>query len=173
MKLKVLSFFVLLFSVLSLQAQSDDKHEMSGLQVKIDATKYKNSRHIESTDVKGKTYIKGIDSRYKDKEVGRMLQPYADYPFSANAIGGDFVVTCIYRVDKKNASDECYISLGVDELEPQKLEIKESIGIHRINHTFDIKMLRGKNHILKLWLPSKGVMIERFEIRRKVISSKK
>ncbi|MGL4331505.1 MAG: hypothetical protein ACRCSR_01665 [Bacteroidales bacterium] len=173
MKLRALSFLVLLFSALSVFAKNDDKHEMSNMHAKINATEFRNSRHIETTEVSKKTYIKGKDSRYKDKETSRATQPYAEYPFAANAIGGDYTVTCIYRVDKKNAKDECYITLGLDELEVQRLDIKESLGVHRISHTFDVKMLRGKNHVLKLWLPSKGVMVERFEIRRKLISTKK
>lgn len=173
MKLRALSFLLALTTVLSVFAKDDNKNEMSNMFVKINATEYRNSRHIEKTEVSNKTHIKGKDNRYKDKESNRASQPYAEYPFSTNVVGGDFVVTCIYRVDKKNAKDECFITLGLDELEPQRLDIKENMGVQRISHTFDVKMLRGKNHVLKLWLPSKGVMVERFEIRRKLISSKK
>lgn len=173
MKLRALSFLVSLFTILSVFAENDGKHEMSNYHAKIKANEFRNSRHIETTEINGKTYIKGKDSRYKDKETSRLTQPFTDYVFSSKSMGGDYVVTCFYRVDKKNAKDECFITLGVDELEPQRLDIKEGSGTHRISHTFDVKLLRGKNHTLKLWLPSKGVMVERFEIRRKLISTKK
>lgn len=171
MKLKALSLLVLLFSVFTVSAENDGKHEMSNYHAKIKANEFRNSRHIETTEISGKTYIKGKDNRYKEKETSRLTQPFADYIFSSKSMGGDYVITCFYRVDKDKANDECYISLGVDELEPQKLDIKESKGTHRISHTFDVKFLRGKSHTLKLWLPSKGVMVERFEIRRKLIST--
>lgn len=175
MRLKAFSTLVLLFSVsvFSIFAESDGKHQMSNMTVTIKAPEFRNSRHIETHEQNGKTYIKGKDSRYKDKETSRLTQPFVDYIFSSKSLGGDFVVTCVYRVDKKKANDECFITLGVDELEPQRLDIKEGLGTHRISHTFDVKLLRGKNHTLKLWLPSKGVLVERFEIRRKLINSKK
>lgn len=168
-------FLVALLSVIStsfIQASNEGKHEMSNMRVSIQATDFRNSRHIDQVDHNKKTYIKGKDSKYKQKESNRLLQPFVDYVFSSKLAGGEYVVTCFYRVDKKVANDECFLTLGVDEMSPRRLDIKESFGTHRISQTFDVKFLRGKNHTLKLWLPSKGVMIEKFEVRKKIINSK-
>ena len=71
------------------------------------------------------------------------------------------------------AGDKAYITLVVDELSPVKLELSNSALSTRISADFDVSLLRGKRHLLKIWLPSKGVMIEKIEIRRRLINKKK
>ncbi len=168
---QLLVILLALVAVGSVMAQG--KHEMKNMRVSFEATDYRNSRSIEKVTSGSKNYIKGIDSKYKDKETSRLLQPFVDYNFIAKSLGGEFEVTVTYKIDKKIAGNSVKLTLGVDELPVQELELKNSALTNRARATFDVKLLRGKTHLLKVWLPTKGVLIEKFEIRRKVFGSTK
>ena len=149
------------------------EHELKNMQAKFNATEFKSSRYMEKTTYNGKTYLIGEAKRYKSEETLRALQPFVDYRFISGAADGQYVVTVTYRIDKKLAGDKSYITLGVDELSPVKLELSNSALSTRISADFDVSLLRGKRHLLKIWLPSQGVMIEKIEIRRRLINKKK
>ena len=53
----------------------------------------------------------------------------------------------------------------------EEIAIKKKL-INTVKADFKVKALRGKNHTLKVWLPAQGVQINKFEIRRKIFSSK-
>ena len=86
--------------------------------------------------------------------------------------GGTFKVTVTYKISKvelKNKNTQRFVKIALDENKADQIELKESnSGYLRASAEFNLKFLRGKNHVLKLWLPSKGVMIDKIEIRRKL-----
>ena len=57
----------------------------------------------------------------------------------------------------------------MDLLDTEEMAIKNKL-INTVKADFKVKALRGKKHTLKVWLPSQGVQINKFEIRRKLIS---
>ncbi len=162
----------LLLSIVSLVVSAQDAHEMENMRVSVSATAYKSSRFIEKGTSKGKEYIEGRSSAYNKKGEAanfKALAPYAEYSLSSKMSGGTYEVTVYYTLDKKNAPDDPQIILGMDLLDTQDVTIKNKL-INTVKADFKVKALRGKNHILKVWLPSEGVQINKFEIRRKLIS---
>ncbi len=173
---KLIFLFSFLFSLTSvtLFAQSDDQHEMSSMRVSIDATQYNSSRFLEKTTVKSKDYIHGKSSSYNRKGESankKSLAPYAEYDIKSKLPGGTYNVTVYYSIDKDKAPDEPIIIVGMDLQDTNEIAIKNKL-INSVRTSISVKALRGKNHKLKIWLPSEGVMIDRFEVSRAIINKK-
>ena len=152
----------------------DDKHELDKSRVSIEASNFKNSRFLDKSSKNGKDYIIGKGTSYNKKGEavsGRALMPYAEYALSSKVMGGNYHVTVYYRIDKDKTPDNPKILLGMDLLEPQELEIEKKL-INTVKATFYTKLLKGKNHTLKIWLPSEGVEIQKFEVRRALVTKK-
>lgn len=152
----------------------DDKHELTNYTVSVPATEHKNSRFLESTTVNGKEYIRGKASSYKkngEAVSGKALMPYAEYTLSSKLMGGNYTVTVHYRIDKDKAPENARILLGMDLLESQELTVEKKL-FNTTKATFYTKLLRGKNHTLKIWFPCEGVEIQKFEVRRAIITKK-
>ncbi|MEG1587477.1 MAG: hypothetical protein RR346_11465, partial [Bacteroidales bacterium] len=79
--------------------------------------------------------------------------------------GGKYNITIHYRIEKNKLPDNARIQVGLDLQSAQEVEIKSKV-ISTVKVSFDAKLLKGKNHTLKLWLPSEGVEIQKIEIRR-------
>ena len=60
----------------------------------------------------------------------------------------------------------------MDLLETQDLIVTKKLLSNSVKATFSTKLLKGKKHTLKVWLPSEGVEIDRFEVRRALIKKK-
>ena len=100
--------------------------------------------------------------------------PYAEYGIKSKMAGGKFKVTITYKIDKSelknNKKASRFVRLALDEHSPIDIELKESSsGYLKASGEFNLKFLRGKNHVVKVWLPSKGVMIDKIDIRRKLL----
>ncbi|MGL5938595.1 MAG: hypothetical protein ACRCZY_04000 [Phocaeicola sp.] len=178
MKKIILSLFTLLtVTATTAFAQQKERHEMTGTSVVINAPDYRNSRSIESVNEDGREFIMGKNRVYdnaKNGEPAKGIQPYAEYAIKSQMGGGRFVVTVTYKIDKDerkaNKKDDRYIQIALDEHSPERIELKNSASGHlKATAEFDMAFLRGKNHLVKLWLPSKGVMIDKIAIRRKII----
>ncbi|MGL4851770.1 MAG: hypothetical protein ACRC3Z_03865 [Phocaeicola sp.] len=177
MKKTILSLLVLLLAVVIPVLAQSDRHEMTGTSVTINALDYRNSRSLDKVTEDRREFIKGKDRVYdnaKNGEPTKALQPYAEYAIKSQMTGGRFVVTVTYRIDKEerkaNKKEDRYIRLALDEHSAERIELKNSAaGYLQASAEFDMAFLRGKNHVVKLWLPSKGVMIDKISIRRKII----
>ncbi len=167
-----LLFIAIIVSTLSISAQ--DYHEMENMRVSISAKDYKNSRFIESGIEKEKEYIEGKKTSYnKDGNAnsGRALQPYAEYVITSQMAGGTYEVTVYYTLDKDNTTETPLVTVGFNLLEPQELPIKNKL-INSVKSDFKVNLLKGKNHTLKIWLPSQGVRVNKIDVRKKIINSK-
>lgn len=173
---RLIFLFTIFFSFLSLtlSAQSNDKHEMENMRASVTATEFNNSRYIETVTRKNKEYIQGKKSSYNKKGVSvnkKTLAPYAEYALKSKLAGGTYNVTVYYDIDKKTAPDEPVIIVGMDLLDTEEITIKNKL-VNSVRTSFKVKALRGKNHTLKIWLPSQGVGISRIEVGRALISKK-
>ncbi|MGL5272117.1 MAG: hypothetical protein ACRC8J_01360 [Phocaeicola sp.] len=178
MKKIIFSLLTLLgVTATSAVAQQSERHEMTGTSVTINAPDYRTSRSIDKITEDGREFIMGKDRVYnnaKNGEPTNALQPYAEYAIKSQMSGGRFVVTITYKIEKEerkaNKNTNRYIRLALDEHSPERIELKNSAaGYLKATAEFDMAFLRGKNHVVKLWLPSKGVMIDKIAIRRKII----
>lgn len=169
---KILFPLFLILSSISIQLSAQDKHEMDNMRVTVSADVYKSSRFIEKGKDKGKSYITGKSSSYNKKGESankKALAPYAEYSLSSKMSGGTYEVTVYYTLDKKNTPDNPIVIVGMDLLDTEEIAIKNKL-INTVKADFKVKALRGKNHTLKIWLPSQGVEINKFEVRRKLIN---
>ncbi len=165
--------FLIAFSV-SLFAQSDERHAMTNSSVTINAVDYRKSRSIDKVKDGSREFIIGKKSVYNlagSKDPSKLLQPYAEYIVKSKWAGGTFKVTVTYKIDKderkENANKTRKVRIGLDENSPMEIELKNSSsGYLKASSEFKINFLRGKNHTVKVWLPSKGVMIDKVEMRR-------
>ncbi len=173
---KLIFLFSLLITTLSfsVSAQSDDSHDMSNMRVSINATQFNDSRFLETTTVKSKDYIQGKSSAYNKKGESankKLLAPYAEYDVKSKLPGGTYNVTVYYDIDKNNTPDEPIILVGMDLQDPEEIIIKNKL-INSVRTSLKVKALRGKNHKLKVWMPSQGVRINRIEVSRALINKK-
>lgn len=145
--------------------QEQERHQMNNSFVSINAVDFRNSRNIERVKENGRDFITAKNPK--------LTQPYAEYGIKSKMAGGVFKVTITYKISKeelKNKNSRKIVKIALDEHKAEEIELKENnSGYLRASSEFDIKFLRGKNHVLKLWLPSKGVLIDKIEIRRKLI----
>ncbi|MEG1616385.1 MAG: hypothetical protein RR202_09880 [Bacteroidales bacterium] len=175
MKKFTLSLLALVMSFSTLLFADDDKHELTNYTVSVPATDYKSSRFLEKSETNGKDYIHGKGSSYNKKGEaisGKALWPYADYVLSSKLMGGTYTVTVHYRIDKDKTPDNPRILVGMDLLEAQELQVEKKL-FNTVKATFNTKLLKGKNHTLKVWFPCEGVEIQKFEVRRAIITKKK
>ena len=173
---KLIFLLTILFTSfsLSVSAQSDDNHEMDNMRVSIDATQFNDSRFLETTTVKSKNYIQGKSSSYNKKGESankKLLAPYAEYDIKSKLPGGSYNVTVYYDIDKNNTPDEPIILVGMDLQDPEEIAIKNKL-INSVRTTLKVKALRGKNHKLKIWMPSQGVRINKIEVSRAIFNKK-
>ncbi len=169
---KVLFLLSLIISFTSTSLFAQDTHSMDNMRVSVSADAYKSSRFIEKGTNKSKTYIQGKSSSYNKKGESankKALAPYAEYSLSSKLSGGTYEVTVYYTLDKSNTPDDPIVIVGMDLLDTEEITIKNKL-INTVKADFKVKALRGKKHTLKVWLPSQGVQINKFEIRRKLIS---
>lgn len=174
---KLLKSLILCFvATLAIYAQTDERHQMSNSHVSINAIDFRSSRNLETVKDGNRDFIMGKAKTYdnaKDGEPGKLFQPYAEYGIKSKMAGGTFKVTIIYKIDKEerkeNKGATRKVRLALDEHSPVEIELKESgLGYLKAVQEFDMKFLRGKNHVVKLWLPSRGVMVDKIDIRRKL-----
>ena len=172
---KLTILFFLFLSTFSLVLANDNVHEMSNMKVSINAKDVKSSRSIEIKKHAGKDYIYGKSSSYNKKgeaTLGKLLGPYAEYAIESGLSGGDYIITVYYKIDSSKAPSDPKIILGMDLLETQDLIVTKKLLSNSVKATFSTKLLKGKKHTLKVWLPSEGVEIDRFEVRRALIKKK-
>ncbi|MGL5682760.1 MAG: hypothetical protein ACRDDZ_06870 [Marinifilaceae bacterium] len=173
MKQITLLIAIFALSVGALWAQ-EGKHELDNFTVSVPATDHKSARFINEKTVNGKTYIHGQGSSYKKNgtaSTGKALMPYAEYTLSSKVMGGDYSVTVHYRLDKDKMPDKPHILVGMDLLEAEELQLEKKL-INTVKARFKTKLLRGKNHTLKIWFPCEGVEVQKFEVRKHIISKK-
>ncbi len=171
---KILLLVAFIASFVSLSVSAQEKHELENMRVSVPATAYKSSRFLENGTNKNKDYIQGKKSSYNKKGESankKTLAPYAEYSLSSKLAGGTYEVTVYYTLDKKNTPDEPIVIVGLDLLEGQEMPIKNKL-VNSVKADFKVKTLRGKNHTLKLWLPSQGVQVNKIDVRRKLINGK-
>ena len=173
--MKIVLFLVtLIIAFVSINLSAQDSHDMDNMRVSNPATEFKSSRFIETGTNKSKDYIQGKSSSYNKKGESankNLLAPYAEYAISSKMSGGTYEITVYYTLDKNNTPDEPIVIVGMDLQGNEEIAIKNKL-INTVKADFKVKALRGKNHTLKVWLPSQGVQINKFEIRRKIFSSK-
>lgn len=175
MKRGILSLVSICISLLIFCAYADDNHQLSNSSVKIPALEYKNSRAVENKRISGKNYIGGKSSSYNKQGVataGKALMPYASYDIAAKLAGGTYTVTVYYSIDKDKAPNNPYIYLEMDFLGDQKINVDKKNLVNSVKASFNTKILKDKKHSVKIWLPCQGVRIEKFEVRRAIISKK-
>lgn len=168
---KLFYLFAALMLSVSTFVSAEEKHELENMQASIEATAHKNSRSLTTTTNNGKTYIAGKATAYnKNGEAigGKLLWPYAEYAFASKLTGGQYNITVSYRVDKETLPENARILVGLDLQEAKELEIKSKL-LNQVKVTFNANLLKGKNHTVKLWLPSEGVQIQKIEVRRALI----
>ncbi|MGL4412488.1 MAG: hypothetical protein ACRCZM_11120 [Bacteroidales bacterium] len=172
MRSRVITFAIALMAICSTATANDDRNEMTNSSVKIEATEHRNGRNVESVKIVNKDHIKGKDNSYRKTKQARALQPYAEYPISAKMSGGQYRVVCYYRLEKEGEKNSDHqITLAMDELSPVEHDLKPVKGVNRLEVEFDVKALRGKNHVLKVWFTSPNIAVDRFEVRRKLIKN--
>lgn len=167
----ILFLTVCLLCISSALFADDSKHELDNMHVTINAKDFKSSRFLNITEYNGKAYISGKPTSYNRNgkaNGGKLVWPYAEYELAAKMAGGAFNVTVHYRINKEKATDDTKILVGMDLLEDQELPVKGKL-INSVRTTFNVKLLRGKKHTVKIWLPSEGVEIQRIEVRRSFI----
>ena len=173
--MKKFSLLLFVFIISSVAIFAQEVHEMENMRVSINAIESKNTRSIETTKNNGKDYIAGKSSCYNKNgqaKGGKLLWPYAEYAIESKLSGGDYIITVFYKIDSKNAPSDAKILVGMDLLEAEELAVEKKLLNNSVKATFSPKLLKGKNHTLKIWLPSKGVEIDRFEVRRALIKKK-
>lgn len=153
-----------------------ERHEMEKMRVKFESCEYNKSRRIEKVHRNKRDLIRGESSAYilaKNNPLPASTSPYAEYLLSSGMAGGTYEVTVGYRAIKNGKyTGEPKIIMGFDENK------RESIILNYVDHTkrksvdFKTNFLRGKNHILRVWLPTPGVEIDYIEIRKKLVNSK-
>lgn len=171
-KLSVL-FTALVVSCSSvLFANNNNQHEMENMQVTIEASEHRNSRFIDSKKINSKECILGKDGNYNRKgeaNGNKGVWPYAEYNIvTKSASNATYHVTVHYRVDKDKVADNPKLLIGMDLLEPEEVEIKNK-NAGTVRASFNVKMIKGKNHTLKVWFPSAGIAVDKFDIRRAII----
>lgn len=162
--------------MLGIDVKAQERHQMSNSHVTINTKDYRSSRSTEIVNEGSRDFIKGKNKVYDNAKNGtpsKLLQPYAEYAFKSKLAGGTFRVTITYKIDskerKENKNASRKIRLGLDEKTPMEFDLKDSSsGYLKVTQDFKISFLRGKNHVLKLWLPSKGVMVDKIDIRKKI-----
>ncbi len=171
----ILSFFTFSIIAFSINAQDEKtKHEMENMHVSIQASQYKSGKFIEKEEIKGKEYIFGKSSSYNKEgkaNAGILLQPHAEYVIKSKLPGGTYNVTVFYHIDKDKAPENPKISVGMDLQKVQELEVKDKL-IDRVKTSFKVNFLRGKQHTVKLWFPSAGVMVREINISRAILPKK-
>lgn len=174
MKKSFILFSVFIFCI-TFSLSANDKHQMKDMHVSIAATAHKYARFLGTTEYKNKTYVVGKKSSYDkagEAKGKKAVWPYAEYALASNLAGGTYVVTVHYSINKDDVSDQSpKILLGMDSLEPQELILKNKLT-DTVKATFNVKLLRGEKHTLKVWLPSRGVQITKFEVRKALIGKK-
>lgn len=172
---KSILFFTILFFSLSVSLFADDsRHELENMHASIEATAHKSARHIRVNNQNNKESITGKATSYNKKGEaigGKILWPYAEYAFASKLTGGQYNITVHYRIDKDKLPSNARLLVGLDLQEAKELEIKQKL-INTVKATFDAHLLKGKNHTIKLWLPSEGVEIVKVEVRRALIKKK-
>lgn len=157
-------------------AQKGEVHEVENMHVTIPATSYNNSRFIEQGNSGGKTYITGKASSYKrngEANAGAMLQPCAEYVISNKMLGGSYNVLVYYSVDSDKVPASPRIAVGMNTQEAQQLEVKTNkLPNKYVKANFKVKLLKGKKHTVKVWLPSEGVRIHEIKVLRALFNSK-
>ncbi len=169
-----ISLVIVVLCTFSSYAQ-DDRHEMENLHVTIPATEYKSSRFIEKVVIKGKDYITGKSSSYKksgEANAGILLQPHAEYVISSKLPGGSYHILVYYTLDKENTPDNPKISISMNTQKAQEVELTSKQLKKYAKATFKVNFLKGKNHTVKIWLPSQGVRVSEIKVMRALFSSK-
>ncbi len=172
--MKRLVVLCLLLCGISLFSYAQDRHELDNMHVKINSNEFSKSRRIDHKKSGSRDYIYGESSAYlltKNKPLSRLSAPYAQYPIKAGMAGGTYRITIAYRADKTDKyTGDPMIIVGFDEKETEEIMLDKTSRVKKKTIDFKTSMLRGKNHILKLWLPTPGVEIDYIEIRRKLIN---
>lgn len=166
---KILAFSVLIAGLWTM-GLAQDKHELEGGLVKIDAQDYRNGKLVDKVTLYGKSVIIGKSGVYNhNKPLKKAAAPTADFPFVAKAAGGDYKIIVYYRIDRNaTKTDDNQIIVGFDEQETKELQVREKGNSGRVETDFSAAALRGKNHVVRIWLPTKGVAIDRIDVRRKL-----
>lgn len=171
---KIIAFVLFLCTVSSSNLLAQDRQEMSNMSVTIESDEYRNARKMDFIKEKKRSYIFGKSSAYKrndTKPLSKLASPYAEFPIKSGLSGGTYRVTVTYRIAKDAPKmDKQIIYLGYDEQPTEELELKKTgSAIHTVSADFKGEFLRGKNHLVKIWLPTEGVQIDKITVRRKVI----
>lgn len=167
---------ILLFGPVSPLSAQSASHEVEGMHVTIPATDYKTSRFIEREVFKGKTCIKGKPSSYKkngEANAGALLQPYAEYEISNKILGGSYNILVYYSVDEEQAPANPRLCVGMNTQQARELALKTNrVPNKYVKANFKVKLLKGKKHTIKIWLPSKGVRVHEIKVLRALFNSK-
>ena len=175
------TFKKVLFTLLTLgilshpaAAENDNKHELENMHVTIQATEFKSSQFIETEVIKGKEYIRGKASSYNKKgeaNAGILLQPHAEYAIKSKLPGGTYNITVFYQIDTDKAPSTPKISIGMNTQKAQDIEIKNKL-VNSVKTSFKVKLLKGKQHTVKLWFPSAGVKVREIRINKAILPKK-
>ncbi len=174
--MKKFLFALALFMGSALGLRADDPTQLKNMLASIEATDYKTARFIDKTTVNGKEYIMGKPSSYnKNGEAngGSLVWPHVVYDIKSKMLGGTYHVTVHYRVDKDKVASNPTIQIGMDMIQPETVSLREqNMLINTARATFKVKLLSGKSHNIKLWLPSEGIMISKVDVRKAIFSKK-
>ena len=96
---------------------------------------------------------------------------YVFYPIKTELSGGSYEITVAYRAkNNKNYTCKPQIIIGFDELETETVDLDYTNSVKKKKISFKSKVLRGKNHVVKVWLTTPQVEIDYIEVRRKLLN---
>lgn len=164
---------ILLFVGIGSFVAASERHELENMRVKIESTEHGRSSRIKQTESGNKTYIQGDNSAYilsRNKSLSKLSAPYVFYPIKTELMGGSYEVTVAYRAkNNKNYSCKPEIIIGFDELDTETVSLDYTNNVKKKKISFKSSLLRGKNHLIKVWLVTPQVEIDYIEVRRKII----
>lgn len=149
-------------------AQDSEKHQLKNWHVSFAANEYKLSRFLDHKTIGKREYVFGKKIAYNKKgkaNGGKALWPYAEYKIASKVSGGKYTVTVHYRLNKDIAPEEPKITIGMDLVGSEDIEIKNKLK-NTAKATFNVKLLKGKSHTVKVWFPSQGVEIHKVEVNK-------
>ena len=172
--MKKLITLILLLICANIFISAQDRHELDNMRVKIETNEHVRSSRVKESVDGNKTYMQGDNSAYilsRSKALSKLSSPYVYYPIKTELSGGSYEITVGYRAkNNKNYTCKPQIIIGFDELETETVNLDYTNSVKKKKINFKSKVIRGKNHVVKIWLTTPQVEIDYIEVRRKLIN---
>lgn len=170
--MKLVVWILLFLMSLGSVVNAKERHEMKTWGLTIESNEYRKGRKVECIKSKKRNYIKGDENAYRQNGIPleRYEAPYVEFPIETKLPGGEFYITVVYRITGDFAElRKQILYLEMDNMGAKQVELKRVRGLI-LRHTseFKVNTWKGNKHMVKLWLPTEGVEVDKLEIRRKL-----